>query len=589
MKHIISSVKIMFKATGFYSVVKIILMLTAAVSPPLLLFVTQRMIEEISKINNYGYKYDFLAAWIVVFMIVNIWGLLQEYILDIIQLIILKKLKENLLSPIADKVSRIAYGNFENSDTKDIFYRLEKSPHEIVLSIFDVALKLIQDIVSLIGIAFVFTKVSYGFFVIFILVLLPVLWSDFKSTLIVRKLHQEQTFAERELSYYDSLLFDKYALHELKMTNSVAYIQEIWGSKAKVVLKEHIKSTIKSQLLILSSTLLLFLFSASVIGLILYNLYYGLITIGSFVAFINAIQSVYSITYNLSDSITSLSRRLNQMEYFDKLSAIPDEVRGSRKMEGEEYEIIFDDVSFSYSDIEKPVISNLSFRIKSGDKICIVGRNGAGKSTIIKLLCGLYCPDSGTISINNIDIKEVDCDEMKKVRSVVFQDYFKFYSTIRENVAYGNLNKLLDDQAILEALQFGQVSQLVEKLPVKLDTCLGNLEDGAVDLSGGQWQKLAIARACLCNSAFIILDEPTASLDPLSESEMYHTFSEILKDQGYIFISHRLASARMAERILVLEEGKIVEEGNHETLMKNQGLYFRMFTEQSSWYVKERG
>lgn len=585
LKRIALSIKIMFKTAKWFSALKIIFMLISALSAPFLVYVTEKMITSITNIGQTSFSLYITAGWVAIFALINLWGILQGHISHLIQLKTVIRLKENLLPIIAEKVCRIQYRHFEDPEAKDIFHRLGDSPQDIVLSIFDTTLNFIRDAISILGIAFLFTRISYWFFIIFLIILLPVLWCDYKSTIIIQRMHREQSYADRELGYFDGLLSNKYALHELKIMNSIKYIQKVWNNKAKIVLNEHMKSTIKSQILMLSSTLFLFVFSALLMGMLLNNVIGRVISIGVFVSLVNSIQSIYSISFNLSDSVTSLSRGSYQIDYFEKFFLMSETVDGTERFTANEYKIIFDHVDFSYPNMEKRALSDITFKINPGEKICIVGRNGAGKSTIIKLLCGLYQPDSGTIQINGLNINDISVDSMKKIRSVVFQDYFKFFSTIRENVSYSDLDQMFDDSAIGKALTRAQAADFIMALPNKLDTHLGNIEDDGVDLSGGQWQKIAIARACFPKSSFIILDEPTASLDPVAESLMYHTFSEVLKDNGYIFISHRLASAKMADRIIVIDDGRIIEDGNHDELMKQQGMYCKMFREQSAWYV----
>lgn len=589
VKRIIFSIKLMFKNAALLSMIKIIFMIISALSVPFSFYVIENMIESITNIGQTSFSLYITILWIIIFTAINLWGIIQRHISDLVQLMITKKLKENMLPSLADKVCHIQYSYFEDPESRDIFHRLGDAPHEMVLNIFDTTLNLFRDTISIVGIAFLFTRISNLFFFIFIIILLPVLWCDYRSTIIIRRMHREQTYAERELSYYDGLLSDKYALHELKIMNSIKYIQGIWHHKAKLVLKEHMKSTAKSQMLMLSSTLLLFVFSASTMGLLLYNVINKSISIGTFVVLVNSIQSIYSISFSLSDSVTLLSRELYKIEYFEELFLMSEVQKGNETLSTNEYEIVFEHVSFSYPNTNNQVLDDVSLRIKPGEKVCIVGRNGAGKSTIIKLLCGLYYPDSGKIEINGVNINDISVKLMKNIRSVVFQDYFKYYSTIRENVAYGDLNKITDDLAIYNALNHAQAHGFMNLMENKLETNLGNIEDDGVDLSGGQWQKIAIARARLPDSSFIILDEPTASLDPVAESIMYNTFSEVLKNKGYIFISHRLASAKMADRIIVIDGGRIIEDGNHDNLMEQQGVYYKMFKEQSCWYVNEEG
>ena len=243
--------------------------------------------------------------------------------------------------------------------------------------------------------------------------------------------------------------------------------------------------------------------------------------------------------------------------------------------------IVFDNVSFTYPNTQREILRNVSFEVKSGEKAAIVGVNGAGKSTIIKLLCGLYKPDNGHIYIGGKDINTLSQDDIRQAVSVVFQDYGCYQMTLRENIAFGDLSAIHDDKKLSEALKRAGADEILEK---GLDIPLGRLYEGGIDVSKGQWQRIAVARAFLSRSNFVILDEPTASLDPIAESRMYGAFLDILNERGTIIISHRLASAKMADKIIVIEGGEVSAVGNHAELMKEGGLYAVMFGEQSSWY-----
>jgi ABC-type multidrug transport system fused ATPase/permease subunit len=267
------------------------------------------------------------------------------------------------------------------------------------------------------------------------------------------------------------------------------------------------------------------------------------------------------------------------MEHYYKFLSLPEIQNDGVQLTGEPPHIVFENVVFAYPNTDAKILNGVSFDVKQGERVALVGENGAGKSTIVKLLCRLYKPDSGRILINGTDIQSVEAASLRRVFSVVFQDFCKYTLTLRENVAFGDLSKLHDDNAIRAALKMGLADGIAG-----LDTPLGKLEENGADISGGQWQRIAVARACLPDSAFVILDEPTASLDPVAESNMYHSFAEVLKNRGCIMISHRLASARMADKIIVLSEGVVSEMGGHADLMAAGGLYSRMFVSQSAWY-----
>jgi ATP-binding cassette subfamily B protein len=214
--------------------------------------------------------------------------------------------------------------------------------------------------------------------------------------------------------------------------------------------------------------------------------------------------------------------------------------------------------------------------IKPGEKIAIVGENGAGKSTLIKLILGQYRPSSGFIDWNN-------CKYPNGKVSVVFQNFIKFELSLRENIILGNANENIDDERVMEILEKCELMDLFHELG-GLDVELGQIYEGGRQLSGGQWQKLAIARALYNDADLIIFDEPTSAIDPISEMKIYQKLIDICQDKTAIFISHRLGWAKSVDRIYVLESGIIAEEGNHEQLIANNGLYSDMFNLQSSWY-----
>jgi ATP-binding cassette subfamily B protein len=245
------------------------------------------------------------------------------------------------------------------------------------------------------------------------------------------------------------------------------------------------------------------------------------------------------------------------------------------------------DLSFTYPGSDKPTLQNINLVIDPGEMIALVGENGAGKTTLAKLLCRLYDPTKGAILWNNCNYQDLNLDELRSKIAVVMQDYARFPATLRENVGWSYLSKLSSDRAIQTALEEVGVAYLTETLTHGLDTPLGKqLEDG-VDLSGGQWQRVSIARTLLRSQAeLVVLDEPTAALDPKNEHEIYQIFRTLAQGKITVVVSHRLALAKLADRIIVLEQGKILETGTHTQLMANGDRYYEMFTRQASSYLE---
>lgn len=244
-------------------------------------------------------------------------------------------------------------------------------------------------------------------------------------------------------------------------------------------------------------------------------------------------------------------------------------------------------VTFTYPGSERPTLQNVSLTVRPGEMVALVGENGAGKTTLAKLLCRLYDPTEGAIAWNGQDLRTLELEEVRSRIGVVMQDYARFPATLRENVGWGYRPKIQEDTAVHTVLQEAGIERLTETLEQGLDTPLGKQLENGMDLSGGQWQRVAIARALmrLSQVEFLVFDEPTSALDPKNEHELYHIFRTIARGRMAVVVSHRLALAKMADRIIVLEHGQVIEEGSHVALMALEGQYHTMFTRQASSYL----
>ena len=246
--------------------------------------------------------------------------------------------------------------------------------------------------------------------------------------------------------------------------------------------------------------------------------------------------------------------------------------------------IEFRNVSFRYPKTERDILKNFSLIIKPGEKIALVGENGAGKTTIIKLLLRFYDATNGEILIDGVNIKELSLEQWHKHIGALFQDFIKYQFTFRENVSFGNLEEKNKEELLKDAISKSGAADYLKNLPDGLDQVLGKMFDRGIDLSGGQWQKLALARAFFRNAPLLILDEPTSAIDAKAEYEIFENVQKLQKDKTVIIISHRFSTVRNADRILVLDGGKIIEEGSHEKLMKENGLYAELFNLQAKGY-----
>lgn len=252
------------------------------------------------------------------------------------------------------------------------------------------------------------------------------------------------------------------------------------------------------------------------------------------------------------------------------------------KRDDGQYEFAFHDVSFSYPGTNIPVLEHVTLSFAVGEKTALVGRNGAGKTTLIKLLCRLYEPTSGYITLNGIDIRKYSYKEYTQAFSVVFQDFHLFSLSLDENIAAGTE---IDEAALQSSLAKVGLTECVQRLPQGTHTRLYNNNGAGVDLSGGEAQRTAIARALYKDAPFVILDEPTAALDPIAEAEIYEQFSQMISGKTAVYISHRMSSCKFCDRIVVLDHGRIAEDGTHDTLLANHGIYANLYETQAQYYT----
>ncbi len=245
----------------------------------------------------------------------------------------------------------------------------------------------------------------------------------------------------------------------------------------------------------------------------------------------------------------------------------------------------FEGVSFTYPGGDSAVLDRVDLSLRPGERVALVGRNGAGKSTFAKLLLGLYQPTSGSIIVDGQMLAEIELSEWRRNVASVFQDYMRFELTVRENVGFGDLRRIDEPAHVEAATAMAGAGDFVATLPNRYETVLGRaFDENGQDVSAGQWQRLASARAYFRDASVLVLDEPTAALDAKAEVEVYRRFRDMSQGKSVLLISHRLGSARLADRIVFLEGGRITEEGTHDELMSRGGQYSRLYSVQAEWY-----
>ena len=398
----------------------------------------------------------------------------------------------------------------------------------------------------------------------------------------------------RKMDYYSGLLVNKDMIKEVRMFDLgdtfIGRFLEVFGNYfkglRKLILDENLWHIVIS--VVSGITNLTFYV------LIAVQVFTGDLMIGDYTLYTGAIASVATCITGLitsSGNIYEGTLFIDNLICFmkEKRTIVPSLTPGVQVTQQTGHTIEFENVSFRYPGMEKDVLKNISFTIHPGETLALVGLNGAGKTTLIKLLTRLYDPTGGRILLDGRDIREYDLQSLYNAFGIIFQDFGKYAVTVEENIRYGDIHKKAGMEAVRSAARQSAAHDYIENLAEGYNTPLMRIfEKTGTELSIGQWQKLAIARAFYADSDILILDEPTASLDAIAEQEIFSQFDRLREDKTTIFVSHRLSSATIANQIIVLENGCLIERGTHRELMELQGKYFTLFSTQAKRYLEQQ-
>lgn len=435
-----------------------------------------------------------------------------------------------------------------------------------------------------------------GLFVMFDWKLIVVLAGSVVPGFLVRLLFSEklyrqqeaQTGRERRMDYLNWLLTGDLYAKEIRLLGTGLFFKKRYSDLRAGLRDENIGLAVSRSRVELAAQLPAI---AAVFGMLAYiagKAFAGAVSIGSVVMYYQAFQRGQAALTGLFGSIASLYEDTLFLSGFyrflDLRPSVEEPLHPVAFPESITKGICFENVCFQYPGSGTPVLDDLSFFIRPGEHVALVGENGAGKSTLIKLLCRLYDPSSGRIVIDGVDLRKYSLNGLRRNLGVLFQDYAKYQASLRDNIRFGNIELSEDHERIIEASVLSGADGFAGRLPGGYDAMLGKLFDDGVDLSIGQWQKVALARTFVRDAPVVILDEPSSALDVQSEQELFAHFRELARGKTTIMISHRLSTVKMVDRILVLDQGGIAESGSHDELLARQGMYARLYAMQAGNY-----
>ncbi len=509
------------------------------------------------------------------------------------------RMNEELRRAVVTKRAKLEFRHVEDNDTWDIVNRACANPAEKILGGFDILLRMGDMVVRVGSLLFIlWAQVWWAGFVIMGFSV-PLFFLSVKSGKTNYDAFREATKHQRRADYLQKILTNRENADERTMFAYTDEINKRWYDKFETARKINLKAIAKNYVRMKSASLIMILISLLIAGVLIVLLKNNQLSLGMFIGLTTA---SFGLTQLVSNELTYVTGELaNSREYlrdFSLFSNLSEKTGAIEKPEPIKNFVFssleFVNVSFKYPGTHKYILKNLSMRLEAGKHYAFVGVNGAGKTTITKLLTGLYDNYEGEIKINSRSLREYSQSQLKSIFSVVYQDFARYGISLRDNIALGNAD-CVSDKRILAELEKVGLSEAACQLHDGLDTSLGKIKENSVDLSGGQWQRVALARSLVSNAAVNILDEPTAALDPVAESGIYEMFDKFSSGKTTIFITHRLGAARIADEILVIHNGKVAEAGSHKELMNigeycageanSNGIYAEMFESQRSWYL----
>lgn len=502
-------------------------------------------------------------------------------------------MEQELTLAVAEKQASLKYHYIEDSKTWELTERVVDGAAEKWMEGLEQIVGLLTYVIEAAGLFLVIAQRQWQAAIVTVLLLIPFFIISVKNGAEEYEAYEDASRHFRRAKYFRSILSGREAAEERYLFDYGKHINKLWNTEYESAV--HVEKEANKLIFtrVTAGNVLAVFFGCAIMAALLASVAAGKMTAGIYISLVKGIWDfIDSISWNFAQLLMNFEKSRLYLKDFTAFAELEEEKGATNPVDFSVHtrvirEVEFRDVTFSYPGTKKPILSHFSAVLRGGTRYALVGANGAGKTTLIKLLTGLYREYEGEIRINGKELGQMKNEELRGYFAVVYQDFCRYAFTVEENIRlseYGAAESTRNEERERQIFEQMSLDNLTAGLPEGMKTLLGKLNEHSVDLSGGQWQRIAIMRALVNDAPIHILDEPTASLDPVSEAALYELFYQVMQEQFVLLITHRLGAAKLADEILVLENGVLKERGTHEELLAENGIYAGMYEIQRGWY-----
>lgn len=582
-KNVWFGIKTCFLASKFYFSMKLIILMFTTLIPLVNLWLWK---EVLNGIMDFGNRKQIVLVCLVIYLALQLSTYLIDQFDNYVQDRYSDELKFYIEEQMMDKTSRMDLSFFDSAKMGDKV-RHARNNFLTMMNMSWLVFDIISAFINVVATLIIVCTYKWWLGLVTLVLLIPFMLYNKKRTERKLQMEKEQLRDNRKKDYYRDVFFNDDVQFEVKLNNIGSYFigkyKETWRKLYKINKTEDIKHNIINTLIMIVNVSSEFLvLTVSVFDVV--NKHIGIGDLQYNLSMVSRLRSQSQLLMNKVNQFLNDNTRLIELQEFMNIE--PEVEKSGTLMPSNNPKIEFCNVSFRYPNAEQYVLKDCSFTIEPHEKIGLIGLNGAGKSTIIKLMFRFYDPEEGCIKLDGVDLKEYDIYSVRKVFGVLFQDYVTYCLPLREIIALSDFDERFNDEKLKKACDISGASEVIKDWENGYDSVLGRYyADNGKDLSGGQWQLVGLARAYFKDSEYMILDEPSAALDPISEDRIFEQLYHLSEGKSSVTISHRLSNTTLADKILVIGDGHIIEQGSHFELLKQNGKYAELFNLQASKYI----